>query len=100
MVSRHLHYWITWSARCRSAGGIVRPRALAVLRLMTYSIDGLAMSRLAATYVDRILKGAKPGDLAIYQSARYELVVNLRAAEQYGIALPREFVQRADRVIR
>jgi len=47
-----------------------------------------------------VLEGAHPADVPVEQPTRYELVVNLRAAEQYGIALPREFVQRADRVIR
>lgn len=57
------------------------------------------LERRAAVYVDKILKGAKPGDLPVKQPAKLELVVNRRAAGAIGLAIPLALLQRADRVI-
>ena len=67
--------------------------------LLSYQADIHDNFRRAAGYVDKILKGTKPSELPIYQSARYELVVNARVARAFGLTLPSTFLARADRVI-
>ncbi|MBM3856256.1 MAG: ABC transporter substrate-binding protein, partial [Verrucomicrobia bacterium] len=66
--------------------------------LASYGPDLIELSRRAATFVDRILKGAKPAELAVEQPTRIELAINLRAAKAQGIALPPMVLARADRV--
>jgi putative tryptophan/tyrosine transport system substrate-binding protein len=80
---------IYWSSEFVEAGG-----------LMAYSVSITDLFRRTATYVDKILKGAKPAELPVEQPTKFEFVINLKAAKQIGLTIPPNVLARADKVIK
>jgi putative ABC transport system substrate-binding protein len=79
---------VFWSSDFASDGG-----------LLSYGPDVVDNFRRAATYADRILRGAKPGDLPVQFPTKYEMVVNLKTAKALGLTVPQSILLRADEVI-
>jgi len=80
---------IYWTSAFVNAGG-----------LMSYGVNAAELYRRAAAYVDRILKGAKPAELPVEQPAKFEFIINLKAAKQIGLTIPPNVLARANKVIR
>jgi putative ABC transport system substrate-binding protein len=90
---------VDFATRARLPSTFAIREAVELGGLMSYGVNFANLYRRAADYVDKILKGAKPGDLPIEQPTKFELVINLKTAKQLGLAIPQSLLQRADEVI-
>jgi putative tryptophan/tyrosine transport system substrate-binding protein len=88
------------AAKSRLPTTYTRPEYVEDGGLMTYGPSINDLFRRAATYVDKIVKGANPADLSVEQPTKFELVINLKAAKQIGLTIPQNVLARADRVIK
>jgi putative ABC transport system substrate-binding protein len=88
------------AAKHRVPGMYIEQEFVLAGGLMTYATSIPDLYRRAATYVDKILKGAKPAELPVEQPTKFELVINLKAAKQIGLTIPPNVLARADRVIK
>ena len=88
------------AVKSRLPASYVRPEYVEDGGLMSYAPSSYDLLRRAATYVDKILKGAKPADLPVEQPTKFELIINLKAVKQIGLTIPPNVLARADRVIR
>ena len=88
LAARHKQPAMYWDAKAVEAGGLI-----------SYGVNYADQLRRAAGYVDRILRGAKPGEMPIEQPTRFELVINLKTAKALGLTIPQSLLLRADQVI-
>jgi putative ABC transport system substrate-binding protein len=95
----HVVRIVQLAAKTRLAGMYGQRRYVDVGGLASYGPSARESFRNAAVYVDKILKGAKPGDLPVEQPTKFELVINLKTAKALGLTIPPALLQRADQVI-
>jgi putative tryptophan/tyrosine transport system substrate-binding protein len=100
VVTSHPKEFVELAAKSRLPATYWSPEFVEAGGLMAYSVSITDLFRRAATYVDKILKGAKPADLPVEQPTRFEFIVNLKAAKQIGLTIPPNVLARADRVLK
>jgi ABC-type uncharacterized transport system substrate-binding protein len=100
VASAHRKQIVEFVMKSRLPAIYVSPEWMESGGLMSYALDVGDNYRRAATYVDKILKGAKPAELPIEQPTKFELVINLKTAKQIGLIIPPNVLARANRVIR
>jgi putative tryptophan/tyrosine transport system substrate-binding protein len=100
ILNSHRTQIVVLAAKSRFPAIYSRPEYVQDGGLLYYGTSFPDLFHRAATYVDKILKGAKPGDLPVEQPTKFELVINLKNAKQIGLTIPPQVLARADRVIR
>jgi len=100
VVISHRTQLVEIALRSRLPAIYFRPEFVEDGGLMSYATSFADLSRRAATYVDKILKGTKPADLPVEQPTKFELVINLKTAKQIGVTIPQSVLFRADKVIK
>jgi putative ABC transport system substrate-binding protein len=100
VFNAHRKQIVELAVKHRLPATYTRPEFVEDGGLMTYGPNINDLFRRAATYVDKILKGAKPADLPVQQPIKFEFIVNLKAAKQIGLTIPQSVLYRTDKVIR
>ena len=100
ILNAHRKQIVDLTVKHRLPATYARPEFVDAGGLMYYGTNYNDLFRRAATYVDKILKGAKPADLPVEQPKKFEFIINLKAAKQIGLTIPPNVLVRADRVIR
>jgi putative ABC transport system substrate-binding protein len=100
IINTHQARIVEFAAKNRLPAMYAAPELVDAGGLMSYGSNPTDQFRRAATYVDKILKGAKPADLPVEQPTKFEFVINLKTAKQIGLTIPPNVLARADKVIR
>src|SRR5205823_2347944 len=100
VVTSHPKKFVELSAKSRLPAIYWNPEFVEAGGLMTYSVSITDLYQRAATYVDKILEGAKAADLPVEQPKKFEFIINLKAAKQIGLTIPPNVLARADKVIK
>ena len=100
VVNSHRTQIVDLAVKSRLPAMYYQPEFVEAGGLMFYGVNRNDLYRRAATYVDKILKGAKPADLPVEQPIKFEFIVNLKAAKQIGLTIPPKVLARADKVIK
>jgi putative ABC transport system substrate-binding protein len=100
LFNRHIKRFAELAIKHRLPSMHERVRYVEEGGFMSYSANDAANYRRAATYVDKILKGAKPADLPVEQPTDFDLAINLKTAKQIGLTIPPHVLARADKVIK
>ena len=98
-IARRSYRWPPEALYRRSIGNLRLLETAVCSPTVSYGVDLLDTIRRAATYVDRILKGEKPGDLPVQFPTKFEMAVNLKTAKALGLTVPQSILLRADEVV-